>query len=87
VILATGETIDVADLPVDKMRSTFITTSPQKPDTRPAPPGAPDQRQRVIAALEESAGNQTHAARLLGVSRRTLITWIEKYDVPRPRKR
>ncbi len=87
VILATGEMIDVGDLPVDKMRSTFMTTLPPRPDSRPAPAGAPDQRQRVIAALEESAGNQTHAARLLGVSRRTLITWIEKYDVPRPRKR
>jgi DNA-binding protein Fis len=41
----------------------------------------------VIDALEACAGNQTHAAKLLGVSRRTLINKIEKYGVLRPRKR
>jgi len=46
-----------------------------------------EERQRVIDALESCAGNQTHAARLLGVSRRTLINKIEKYGVLRPRKR
>ncbi len=46
-----------------------------------------DERARVIRALERCAGNQTHAARMLGVSRRTLITRIERYNLPRPRKR
>jgi DNA-binding NtrC family response regulator len=45
------------------------------------------ERQRIIEALEECAGNQTYAARMLGISRRTLINRLEKYDVPRPRKR
>jgi DNA-binding protein Fis len=40
-----------------------------------------------VRALEECAGNQTHAARLLGVSRRTLISRIERFNLPRPRKR
>jgi two-component system response regulator AtoC len=53
------------------------------------PPSAAreDERARIIEALERCAGNQTHAARLLGISRRTLITRIEEYDLPRPRKR
>jgi DNA-binding NtrC family response regulator len=46
-----------------------------------------DDRERVLAALEECAGNQTHAAKLLGVSRGTLIARIKEYDIPRPRKR
>jgi DNA-binding NtrC family response regulator len=46
-----------------------------------------DERARILLALERCAGNQTHAARLLGVSRRTLITRIERYNLPRPRKR
>jgi DNA-binding NtrC family response regulator len=48
---------------------------------------AGDERTRILQALERCAGNQTHAARLLGVSRRTLISRIERYDLPRPRKR
>jgi transcriptional regulator with GAF, ATPase, and Fis domain len=46
-----------------------------------------DERARIIRALDKCAGNQTHAARLLGVSRRTLISRIERYQLPRPRKR
>jgi two-component system, NtrC family, response regulator AtoC len=46
-----------------------------------------DERRRIIAALDRCAGNQTLAAQLLNISRRTLIARIEKYDVPRPRKR
>jgi DNA-binding NtrC family response regulator len=47
----------------------------------------PDERTEILQALERCAGNQTHAARLLGISRRTLISRIERYDLPRPRKR
>ena len=45
------------------------------------------ERQRVIEALEQSAGNQTRAAKLLGISLRTLINRIDEYGIPRPRKR
>ncbi|MBP6631348.1 MAG: sigma 54-interacting transcriptional regulator [Kofleriaceae bacterium] len=48
--------------------------------------GADAERARILAALEQCAGNQTHAARLLGISRRTLINRLEKFAVPRPRK-
>jgi two-component system response regulator AtoC len=42
---------------------------------------------RIRDALEKSAGNQTRAAKLLGVSRRTLLKRLDAMDVPRPRKR
>jgi DNA-binding NtrC family response regulator len=45
------------------------------------------ERQRVIDALEKCGGNQTHAAKMLGISRRALIHRIEAHDLPRPRKR
>jgi DNA-binding NtrC family response regulator len=45
------------------------------------------ERQRILAALEESGGNQTRAAAALGISRRTLIHRIEEYGLVRPRKR
>jgi transcriptional regulator with GAF, ATPase, and Fis domain len=44
------------------------------------------ERRMVVDALQRSGGNQTQAARLLGVSRRTLISRMEAYGLPRPRK-
>jgi DNA-binding NtrC family response regulator len=44
------------------------------------------ERARIADALEQCAGNQTRAARLLGVSRRTLINHLERLNMPRPKK-
>jgi len=44
------------------------------------------ERQRILDALASCAGNQTAAARLLGVSRRMLVNRLNAYDIPRPRK-
>jgi two-component system response regulator AtoC len=43
-------------------------------------------RERVVDALRQTHGNQSQAAKLLGVSRRTLIAKIEAYGFDRPRK-
>jgi DNA-binding NtrC family response regulator len=43
-------------------------------------------RARITQALEQCAGNQTRAAQLLGVSRRTLINHLERLNMPRPKK-
>jgi DNA-binding NtrC family response regulator len=43
------------------------------------------ERGRIIEALEQCAGNQTRAAKLLGISLRTLVNRLEQYHVPRPR--
>jgi two-component system, NtrC family, response regulator AtoC len=42
-------------------------------------------REQIIAALEACAGNQTRAAKQLGVSRTTLVNRIQIYRIPRPR--
>ena len=44
------------------------------------------ERDLILRALEQCAGNQTQAAKLLGISRRTLVSRLEQYDLPRPRK-
>jgi len=44
-------------------------------------------RDRVVQALEHAGGNQTAAAKALGVSRRALINRIAEYGLERPRKR
>jgi DNA-binding NtrC family response regulator len=45
------------------------------------------EKQQILQALEKTSGNQKEAAKLLGVSRRTLINKIEAYGIARPRKR
>ena len=74
---------------------------PKFPDDRPlaeppssgprSEPGLPpidseEERQRVLRALEQCGGNQTRAAKVLGVSRRTLINRVERLNLPRPKK-
>jgi DNA-binding NtrC family response regulator len=43
------------------------------------------QRQRIVDALAECNGNQTRAAKKLGMSRSTLVTKLALYKIPRPR--
>jgi two-component system response regulator AtoC len=89
-----GREITLEHLPAEKMGRVLPTRdSPRPIRTVPpigAPPDgptlAPEERARVISALERCKGNQTHAAKLLGVSRRTLISRIEAFGLPRPRK-
>jgi DNA-binding NtrC family response regulator len=42
-------------------------------------------RARALEALRRTGGNQTSAAALVGVSRRTFIRRLEELDIPRPR--
>jgi transcriptional regulator with GAF, ATPase, and Fis domain len=95
VLLARGREIGLSHL---QLAQTSAET--RRPDPREATrsdssegsePGdlTPEQladRQRIVAALEQCVGNQTRAARLLGISRATLVTRLALYRIPRPRK-
>ena len=45
------------------------------------------ERDRIIEALRVEGGNQTRAARRLGMSRSTLLTRLDSLGIPRPQKR
>jgi two-component system, NtrC family, response regulator AtoC len=44
------------------------------------------ERAQILDALTECKGNQTQAAKRLGISRRTLVNRLGRHDLPRPRK-
>ena len=51
--------------------------------------GDPDkvaERQRIVDALDANAWNQTRAAQSLGMPRRTFVSKLEYYRIPRPQK-
>jgi two-component system response regulator AtoC len=61
------------------------TTGPQAPVSLK---GAVEEieREKILDALRLCAGNQTKAAQMLGISRRTLLNRLDQYGLPRPRK-
>jgi two-component system response regulator AtoC len=100
VLLCTGKALLVEHLPskitgdpgsIAPPRLAPEAPPPARPaqdaDERRAVAADPGERERVIAALEACAGNQTQAAARLGITRRVLIAKIEAYNLPRPRKR
>jgi transcriptional regulator of acetoin/glycerol metabolism len=50
--------------------------------------GAPSEseRERILRVLNECAGNQSRAAKVLGISRSTFVQRLNAYQVPRPRR-
>jgi DNA-binding NtrC family response regulator len=82
VLLCEGDTVEPKHLPFEKISTSWPDRSVklELTDTERA------QKERILAALEQCAGNQTRAAEMLGVARQTLTKWLNRYDLPRPRK-
>ena len=101
VLLAGGGPIRPAELGLDRetVRPSAVTITQDTPtippplvSTAPADPRALAneieelERRRIVEALERFGGNQTRAARALGLSRTTLVARMEAYALRRPRK-
>jgi len=100
VMLCHGDTVLPEHLPSKMMASAGSGAAPALSGAAPASPmigveaSTPreleeesSERQRIVEALEKCVGNQTYAADLLGISRRTLVSRLKKYNLPRPRKK
>jgi len=82
VLLSDGGSIRPEHLPVEKMRAIVMTRTISR-----MPRDANEEHQRIEQALAQANGNQTQAARLLGISRRTLVNRLNEFaDIHRPRK-
>ena len=77
VLLCDGETISANDLPLDRMTARPVGAETDRPAQDP-------ERGRILQALRDCAGNQTRAAKLLGISRRTLLHRLDTYGIERP---
>jgi transcriptional regulator with PAS, ATPase and Fis domain len=93
VLLCGNEAVITLDhLPLEKLTSEFAppapeaTTPPTGAEPRASTPPADDERARIVDALEKCAGNQTYAARMLGMARSTLVVKMTAFNLPRPRK-
>ncbi len=85
LLVSDGERLRLGDLPTDEMRVRAATMMAD--GVTEGGLDHPDERKRIEAALARTGGNQTAAAKLLGVSRRTLVSRLDRYAIPRPRKR
>ena len=77
-ILAEGETITPDDLPDALLKAPLSSAEAlvERPDDLDTV-----ERNHVVAVLAKSGGNKLHAAKALGVSRRTVYRLIEKYGL------
>lgn len=73
-----GETVTVFDLPPEIREP---ETSVAQVQATPLAPEEQEEKKQIAAALRQTAGNRTQAAKLLGTSRVTLWKKIKKYDL------
>ncbi|MBA3455044.1 MAG: sigma 54-interacting transcriptional regulator, partial [Deltaproteobacteria bacterium] len=77
----------VASSIVTPAESSQLPSGVQLPGLPPVRRKGSDEEKQIVEALERAGGNQTLAARLLGISRRTLVNRLNEYEgVQRPRK-
>ena len=81
VVLAGGAAIDVEHLP-DRVRDVpGAAATGDEPELDVRRRVSEVERGAVVSALDEAGGNQTHAAKKLGVSRFALIRLMEKHGL------
>jgi two-component system, NtrC family, response regulator AtoC len=86
VLLCADAVLDPEHLPMDKLGLPSPSPAPPASDASATLPAPPDERRRIIEALGACAGNQSRAAKMLGIPRRTFVARLDQYHIPRPKK-
>ncbi len=95
VLLAPSGVIEGVHLDLDREATTAavlgppaleVTSGDGASQVRPVLDAEITERDRVLNALAACGGNQSRAAKFLGVSRRTLVRQIGRLGLPRPRR-
>ncbi|MBL8743122.1 MAG: sigma 54-interacting transcriptional regulator [Myxococcales bacterium] len=91
-LLFAGDALQAEDLQLAPPQA--ASSAAPSPEGRPRPEAPREvrpldevEKQSIIEALVAAGGNQSRAAEMLGISRRTLVTRIIEFGLPRPRKR
>jgi two-component system response regulator HydG len=77
--------LDFDDLPEDLQGGVNMLAPPETQDSLIGRPLAKVEAYYIEQALKLSGGNREEAARMLGISERTLYRAIERYKIPAPR--
>jgi DNA-binding NtrC family response regulator len=99
LVLCAGDVVTTEHLPAEKMRrhpwpppesrSSAVPVTPSPTAASQVSPPDRDlkqiERQAIVDALARCHGNQTRAAELLGMPRRTFCKRVKDYELPRPR--
>ena len=83
VIMARGEMITPLEFPVD-LQNLDEDLKESRIDLTPGRSLKEVEKVMILRTLEETGGNRTHAARLLGISRRTLQLKLKEYGINPP---
>lgn len=85
VLLCGDNPIQPIHLPLERMRRVADASATRLPTMRarasdlPPPKGSPEEQRWIMETLTAAGGNQTVAARMLGLSRRTLVSRLRTY--------
>jgi two-component system, NtrC family, response regulator AtoC len=81
VLLCEGPVLEPQHMPLEQR----ALTESQRLGTA-AVGSAGSERDRIVEALATCAGNQSRAAKMLGIPRRTFVSKLDAYRIPRPKK-
>jgi DNA-binding NtrC family response regulator len=87
LLLCEGSAITEEHLPVEALRGAVVASPGAVAVAAVVPAPSPHaERTRILETLAICGGNQSRAAKKLGVSRKVLIARLDAYGVARPRK-